>query len=524
MKKPNVILMFVDDLGYGDISCFNENSKIRTPAIDALAESGMRFTDSHACSAVCTPSRYGLLTGRYSWRSRLKQMVLPGESETLIEHDRMTLAHLFKRAGYHTACVGKWHLGLDWTLKEKPEPADFNAPEEYYADLGKPVCGRNGDFDFRKERVCEGLDIDYTAPIKFGPNQYGFDYFFGMPASLDQPPFVYIENDHVVEQPAYLSGEMHLDRRTASMQQQWQLGPIAPSFDHRKVLPDMNDKVLELIDAYAQTDEPFFIYYPTPAVHGPLLPTKEFEGKSKLNAYADVVMMVDDMVRQIMEKLEQRGLANDTVFIFTSDNGCSGVADYPALLEKGHNPSYIFRGKKTEIYEGGHRVPTIVHYPACVPANTTCGETVCHTDFFRTFGDLLNLPVEDSAAEDSVSNLPLWKGGQDPVRESTVYTSVAGCFAIQQGPWKLELCETAGMFDDQKKIEDGQYAFQLYHMQEDICETENLIDKYPERAEEMKRALLDIVQRGRSTPGTPQKNTGPDYWSTLEWQKSMAER
>ena len=360
-KKPNVILMLVDDLGYGDISAFNPESKIHTAHIDALAAGGMSFTDSHACSALCTPSRYGLLTGRYNWRSKLKYLVLPGDSMPLIEKGRMTMADLFRQNGYTTAVVGKWHLGLEWQLKA-PDPNDFDEDPETYQTL-KPRTAELPE-DPRDHNKVLGLDIDYTRPITWGPNQYGFDYYYGIPSSLDQPPFVYLENDHCLEQPTRVSGEYRLDRYGPSQQQKWERGPIAPGFDHRRVLDDMQEKVLELIDGFAAEGAPFFLYYPTPAVHGPLLPNEKFAGRSGLNAYADVVLQVDDMVRQITEKLKVTGLAEDTIFIFTSDNGCSGVADYPFLLSRGHNPSYHFRGRKCSLYEGGHRVPTIVSWPA----------------------------------------------------------------------------------------------------------------------------------------------------------------
>lgn len=523
MKQPNVILMFVDDLGYGDISAFNENGKIHTPNINALTEGGIRFTDSHACSALCTPSRYGLLTGRYNWRSRLKCLVLPGDSEPLIEKDRMTMAHLFQQNGYHTACVGKWHLGLEWQLKEQPSPADFGEDARSYEPLSKrPRMGRDGHFHFGDGVPVDGLDIDFTRPITFGPNQFGFEYFYGLPASLDQPPYVYVENDHVLEQPDHMTGEYHLDRDGATQQTQWQRGPIAPGYHHEQVLPDMNNKVLDLIDEYSADDKPFFIYYPTPAVHGPLLPTPEFKGKSGLNLYADVVLQVDDMVRQISEKLKANDIFEDTIFIFTSDNGCSGVADYPFLLEHGHNPSYIFRGKKFDIYEGGHRVPTIVHYPAMIRGAQVCDSNVCHVDFFRTFADMLGVALPDEAAEDSISNLPIWTGKETKVREDIVYSAGAGFFAIQKGPWKLELCEGTGAGGPlfgmiaQKKSLPPQ-GFQLYNLETDIGETTNVIDQHPELVAELKQLLTEHSVHGRSTPGKDQKNFEPEYWPQINW-------
>ncbi len=524
MNKPNVILMFVDDLGIGDISAFNPEGKIHTSHVDRLARDGMMFTDSHSCSALCTPSRYSLLTGRYPWRSRLKFLVLPGDSDPLIEKDRMTMAHMFKNAGYRTACVGKWHLGLEWAVNEHPAPEDFGESPEYYENLKVRGGQRLPSTHLGRVNPVQGLDIDYSKPITYGPNQYGFDYFYGLPASLDQPPFVYIENDRVLEMPTAVSGHIKLDRDGASMQSQWERGPIAPSYDHEQVLDDMNDKVLELIDHYSDGDEPFFIYYPTPAVHGPLLPNKKFKGSSGLNLYADVVLQVDDMVRQITEKLKAKGIYEDTIFIFTSDNGCSGVADYPFLLSKGHNPSAIYRGKKGAIYEGGHRVPTIVSWPAAIPAGTVCDSLVCHSDFFRSFSDILGISLPDNAAEDSISNLPLWKDPKASVREDAVFACSSGYMAIEKDGWKLELCENGG--DTPKAMGSAfqgrpvDQKFELYNLRSDVRETTDVYEQQPEIVEQLKQQLTKRLDDGRTTDGAPQENFVPEdeLWVQINWK------
>ncbi len=520
-KKPNVILMFVDDLGYGDISYFNDNSKIQTKHIDSLAKGGMCFSDSHSTSAVCTPSRYGLLTGRYNWRSRLKFLVLPGDSHTLIEKDRMTLGHLFKKAGYMTSCVGKWHLGLEWAINNNPRPKDFGLDKSYYEGY-KPRTTLEPTIDFSNMPPVPGLDIDYDQPIKFGPIQYGFDSFFGLPASLDQPPYVYIRNDRVVEKPTSISGVLKLDRGTGSMQDKWQMGPIAPSYDHTMVLDDMNNEVLDLIDKSADKDEPFFIYYPTPAVHGPLLPKDEFVGKSGLNPYGDIVLQLDDMVGKIMDKLKEKNIFEETIVIFTSDNGCSGVADYPFLLEHGHNPSYQFRGKKFELFEGGHRVPTIVHFPDLIKAGWS-EHNICHTDFFATFAELLNIPLEDHVAEDSFSNLDLWNGKETCKREGTIYSSGTGFFSIVKNGWKL-ICSENGGHSQECSRSAFTYTrvnqdFELYNLNKDIGEENNLVDQYPDLVKELIEMLDKGVSKGRTTLGIPQENFQPEKeWVQINWR------
>ncbi len=515
MKKPNVILMFVDDLGYGDINSFNPEGKIKTPNIDTLANSGMKFTNSHAASAICTPSRYALLTGRYAFRSNLKYSVITGDSLPLLEENRMTIADLFKENGYKTACVGKWHLGLKWQLNTNFKQEKLLGEQQLYDD----VPARNGENITIAPRVStwvEALDIDYTKPILNGPNQHGFDYFFGMAASLDQPPYTYIENDKVLEIPTELSGEIHVDRLTAKMQLDWQRGPIAPSFNHEQVLDDMNDKVLNLIDDYAKCDEPFFIYYPTPAVHGPLLPNKKFKGKSGINPYADIVMQVDDMVGQITEKLKQTGIAEDTIFIFTSDNGCSGVADIPLLQSYGHSPSYIFRNKKISLFEGGHRVPTIVAYPKMVERGNVCEDIICHTDFFATFAEMFGTKLQDDTAEDSFSNLKLWNKNGKCDRTSSVYSCLTGHLGIVKNGYKLNFCQNGG--DDKELIiatYDGEIyptQYELYNLNVDPSETTNIIDKHPEIVQDLKEEFCKIFNNGRSTAGAKQKNNSCENW------------
>lgn len=510
-KKPNVILMLADDLGYGDLSCFNENSKLKTSHIDRLAEEGIRLTDCHATSALCTPSRYGLLTGRYNWRSRLKQSVLPGGSAPLIESGRETLASLFQRNGYFTAAVGKWHLGLGW------ERCKVDGAKYGLKDTEAQKVTKAAQDPMIAAFMQDGMDIDFTKPLKVSPNDYGFDYFYGTAASLDQPPYTYIENRQVVAVPDHLSGVWPLDRAHATQQRDWQRGPTAPGFTVEKVIEDMNEKVLDLIDAHAQ--EPFFLYYPTHAVHGPLLPPKEFQGKSGLNVYGDMVLYLDFLVGSVREKLKEKGILENTIFIFASDNGCSGIADYPCLTAKGHNPSYIYRGKKSDIYEGGHRVPVIISWPGHC-AGTVCGQLTCLSDFFATFAQMLGQEIPDNAGEDSVSLLPALTQDQ-PVRSSVVHSSGDGSFSIRTQEWKLELCRSAGSgMDMVTETPDPstteEVPYQLYHLQEDVREKQNVAAQYPDICLSLAKELLDIIEKGRSTPGTEQENAGMDSWKQLQ--------
>jgi len=516
-KKPNVVLIFVDDLGVGDVSAFNSDSKIKTENIDNIAKQGMKFTDSHATSAVCSPSRYGLLTGRYNWRSRLKSYVLTGDSEPLIEKDRKTMPAMLKEEGYQTAAVGKWHLGLGWQLKPEKDyeafglnPDDFEETEQQH--------GRNGVFDPSVGIFdFEGLDIDYSKPITYGPNQLGFDYFYGTPASLDQPPFVIIENDQVTEEPDDITGVPGLDRMGATQQQEWQNGVIAPNFVHEEVPEMMQDKVLDLIDDYSDNEDPFFIYYPNHLVHGPIVPTDEFEGKSGVGIYGDFVLQLDHYVGEIEEKLKEKGVYEDTILVFTSDNGVSGVADLENLEEQGHYSSMDYRGTKFDIWEGGHREPTVVSYPKMIKAGTTTDSMVSHSDIYSTLADILDIDIEESSAEDSISNLPLWTGESESIRDDIVHSSANGGFSIRRGFWKLILVKDGGR---QFEGEDRFTPTELYDLRDDISEEHNVIEENPELAHDLTNSLKEYIESGRSTEGDEQDNSfshPSGEWEQISW-------
>lgn len=481
-KKPNIIYILADDMGYGDLSCLNKRSKINTVHLDKLAGDGMVFCDAHASSAVCTPSRYSILTGRYNWRSRLKQGVTFGYDKPLIDPQRMTVASLLKNNDYSTACIGKWHLGWTWP--------------------------KNGD---------AAEDVDYTKPIKDGPTAIGFDYFFGIAASLDMPPYVYIEN----EKPTAIPDRVITQSEGKKF---WREGPIAPDFTHSDVLPKLTEKAVDFIDQNSRKDHPFFLYFALPAPHTPILPNPEFAGKSGTNEYGDFCLHVDDVVGRIMEALDKAGISDNTILIFTSDNGCSPMADYEELAGYDHNPSYIFRGHKADIYEGGHRIPLIVRWPARIQKGSSTDETVCLADLLATCADITGTAIPDNAGEDSVSNLPLWNGStlNKSLREATVHHSIDGSFSIRKGPWKLEMCPGSGgwSYPQPGKECEGLPPIQLYNLADDISECHNVYEDNPEIVEELKSLLTQYVERGRSTPGTKQNNVGGLAWEQLWWMLS----
>ena len=485
-SRPNILFVLCDDLGYGDVRCLNPNGKIATPNMDRLAREGMIFTDAHTSSSVCTPTRYGLMTGRYNWRSRLQTHVLGGLSPRLIEQGRMTVASMLKARGYHTACVGKWHLGMDWARIE-----------------GKQIT------ELGIEPVSQNRNVDYSQPIKNGPNSVGFDEYFGISGSLDMVPYTYIENDRVVALPTD-------DREFAMMfgrkGRNTRLGPAAPGFDATNVLPDFTKRAISVIErqaADAKQGKPFFLYLPFASPHTPVLPTAEWLGKSGLNPYADFVMQQDACLGQLLETLDRNGLTESTLVVFTSDNGCSPEAKFDELLAKGHNPSHVFRGHKADIYEGGHRVPFLVRWPGRVKPGTTTEQLTCLTDFMATTADIVGSKLPENAAEDSISFLPTLLGQSDkPSRDTLVSHSINGSFAIRDGMWKLCLCPGSGGWSAPRPGQKNADLppVQLFNFRDDIGERTNLHNTHPEITERLTALLNKYVADGRSTPGAPQKN------------------
>ena len=496
--RPNIVFVLCDDLGYGDLKCLNPEGKIKTPNFDRLADGGMVFTDAHSGSAVCSPTRYGILTGRYAWRSRLKQGVLGGLSPRLIEPGRKTVAMLLKEQGYHTACFGKWHLGMKWVKRE-----------------GKDVT------ELGIERPDQVWNVDYAQPVTNGPNAVGFDEYFGISGSLDMVPYAFIQNDRVAILP---TEEKAFDMVLGRNRGQTRTGPTAPDFEAADVLPTLTGKAVEYIGRRAAAakqgqgrGQPFFLYLPFASPHTPIIPTPEWRGKSGLNPYADFVMQTDASLGQVLDTLDKQGLAENTLIIVTSDNGCSPFANFEELLALGHNPNFRFRGHKADIYEGGHRIPFIARWPAQVRAGTTSDQLICLSDLMATCAEIVGVKLPDNAAEDSVSFLPTLVGqAEQPLHEAVVHHSANGSFAIRQAQWKLALCPGSGGWsapqpgkDDTSKLP----LVQLYNLAEDLGERNNVQDQNPEVVERLTKLLGKYVADGRSTPGAPQPNTGEvDIW------------
>ena len=481
-KQPNIIFILADDMGYGDVSYFDNNSKLKTENLDRMAQEGVVFTDAHSSSSVSTPTRYGILTGRYNWRSTLKNNVLYGYDKALIPADRETMASMLRKNGYTTAGIGKWHLGWDWD-----------------------------NIDAGKDKV------DFSKPVQNGPTTRGFDYFYGFCGSLDMAPYVYIENDMPTSLP---------DRETVNEGKYswWRKGPTGADFVHEEVLPNLVDRACNYIKEKAKADQPYFLYLPLPAPHTPILPTEEFRDKSGISEYGDFVLMVDAMVGKVLQAVKESGEDGNTIVVFTTDNGCSPAAGIKEMEAQGHRPNSIYRGHKADLFDGGHRIPCILRWPEGTKPHEV-RQTVCLTDFYATFAAINGYKLMDSEGEDSYNLLPaiVSETEIDPIREATVHHSIDGQFTIRQGDWKLLLSASSGGWSAPTPTDtlalDSLPPIQLYNMKDDPSETTNVEAEHPEIVSRLRALMAKYVREGRSTPGAPQKNDGEYPWKELDWMK-----
>lgn len=482
-NKPNILIILADDLGYGDVQCYNpRRGKIPTPNMDRLASEGMRFTDGHCSSGVCSPSRYALLTGRYHWRTRLQQGIVPVWGGPLIAPDRLTVAGLARQYGYRTGCIGKWHLGRDWPIRQ-----------EQRAHLtgfgGKAGGGGEVSTTLTDAHRATWREV-FSRPIPGGPTARGFDEYFGTDVP-NWPPYCFIENDRTVGIPSELLPPEKLVKNQASLQ-----GPALRDWQLEAILPTLLDRATDFIRRQAATKQPFLLYLPLTSPHTPLAVNKQWLGKSGLNLYSDFVMETDAVVGRVLETLRQSGVAENTLVLVTSDNGCAPYIGADELESKGHFPSGPLRGYKGAVFEGGHRVPFIVRWPAVVKPGTVCSHLVHQADLIATLADIFGKKLPDDSGEDSFSMLPLLKGGDKPVREHAVSCASSGVPGLRRGPWKV-------IFERDPKAKTD---VQLYNLDDDIGEKTNLAAEKPELVAEM-RALMDrLVADGRSTPGAKQKN------------------
>lgn len=473
LSRPNIIYILADDLGYGDLSVYQPQGKIRTPHIDRLAAQGMRFTDAHSPSGVCTPTRYALLTGRYPWRSRLPVGVLRGYSRPLIEDDRPTVASLLQSQGYQTAVIGKWHLGLGWT----PRP-------EHLDSLQKPLYGISEEM--------RPLHIDFSKDVTQGPNTVGFGYSYILPASLDMPPYAYLQ-DHRLTEPLTASTALHKPD-TGYAGAFWREGLQAPSFDFNDVLPQFFRKAGDFLRAQ-QASKPFFLYLPLPAPHTPWMPIHPWKNRSAAGEYGDFVEQLDNSVGQLIATLDSMGFRENTLVVFTSDNGPYWRNDY--ISKYGHRSAGPFRGMKGDAYEGGHRVPFIVRWPAQVDAGTVSHATTTLANLMMTVADITGTNNRKNIPEDSYSILPVLQGKSDrvPKQPAVVHHSSVGFYALRLGDWKLIEGLGSGGFTNPRQIKPmpGGASMQLFNLQEDPGEQHDQILQQQEKAAILK-AMLDKIR------------------------------
>lgn len=491
MKYPNIIFILADDMGYGDLSGLNQNSAFQTPNLDQIINQGIHFTDAHTSSSVCTPSRYSILTGRYCWRTYLKSGVIGGAESSIIENNRATLGTLAKKAEFDTACIGKWHLGWEWAIKR----------------------GYQGIID-KTSRTGDGLEwIDYSRPIQNGPLEHGFDYFYGISGSLDMAPFVYVENNMPLEEP----------KAWATKKEFCGEGPRMESLKANQVLEHLTDKAVDYIHEH-HTDKPFFLYFPITAPHAPVAPAPEFADKSGINPYADFCIEIDHRVGQIVNALKDIQQLDNTLIIFTSDNGTCEKNAECAMLEEHHNHycSHIYRGYKTDIWEGGHRVPFLMQWPEIIKESSICEQNVGVFDTFATIADIIGQSYDDHTGEDSVSLLPILQGQtlNENKRSALIHHSFDGRFAIRKGKWKLCRCSGSGGWSTPTCNEATRQNLpnvQLYNIVEDPSETHNLANEKKEVVNELTQLLHKCIISGRSTP--EKEHSFMDEPTLKKWQQ-----
>lgn len=471
-QRPNIIYILADDMGWGDISAHNSLSKIQTPALDSIIRNGVSFSNAHSNSAVSTPTRYGILTGRYCFRSRLKSSVLVGYDEPLIEPNRPTVASFMRDNGYHTACIGKWHLGLNYTKFDNSNPL---IEGDQWSDY-------------------TSTNINYRGPIK-GPGLCGFEYSYIIPSSLDIAPYLYIRNGFVTgskveKQPAWK------DTRARGMW--YRQGDVASDFKHSETLENLVGDAKNYIRSKAHSDSSFFLYLPLTSPHTPWLPSEKFLGKSGAGVYGDFVMMTDAMVKEIMDECKRQGIDKNTIIVFTSDNGSHWLPSDVKEFE--HEANYGTSGMKSDAWDGGHRVPMLVYWPNGGKHGVTVNKMVCTTDLFATVANLLGKKLQDNEAEDSYTMLPYFasrkvKSKMEP-RTSIIHHSIEGKFAIREGKWKYIDCRGSGGWSYSGN--ESEPTAQLYDMESDPREKNNLIEKYPDIAKRLKDMLEKQKQEGRS--------------------------
>lgn len=469
---PNIVIIYADDMGYGDLGVLNPDSKIPTPHLDGLARDGMRFTDAHSSSGICTPSRYALLTGTYHWRKF--HDIVHSFGQPVFDNE-LTVAEMLRQQGYQTACIGKWHLGWDWDAVR----------------LGPRT----------KEKVgAKPEDYDWSKPIPGGPTNRGFDYYFGDDVP-NFPPYTWIENDRVLAVPTEPYAADPVPEEGAA---EGRPGPMAPGWKLDAVMPRLTEKAVDWIAAQKNSTKPFFLYFPWTSPHAPIVPTPEFKGKSGAGPFGDFVHQSDWSAGQVLTALDKHGFRDNTLVIFAADNGPEHYA-YPRIRNYGHRSMGPLRGLKRDIYEGGHRTPMVMRWPGVIPEGSVCDGLVGQVDLMATLAAITGFPLPDDAVRDSFDLLPLLRGQspQSPIRTEHVHNTWADHYAFRQGDWVLIDAPTGAVskvpdwYNKANGYPPDKHPQALYNLREDIGQRKNRIEEYPEKAAALKQALEQIRRHGQ---------------------------
>lgn len=470
-RPPNIVILYADDMGYGDLAIQNPDSKIPTPHLDRLAREGTRFTDAHSSSGVCTPSRYALLTGRYHWRKFHK--IVTSFEPSVFDAAELTLPEMLQQRGYHTACFGKWHLGWNWEAIKKP------------GAVPSPTTGYAPDA------------FDWSRPIPGGPRDHGFDYYFGDDVP-NFPPYTWFENDRVLTVP---SAPLTLTPRTSEGAWEARPGPMAPEWDFHAVMPTLTAKAVEWIGRQRDNPKPFFLYFPFTSPHAPIVPTPEFVGKSKAGGYGDFMTQTDWTVGQVLQALEKHGLRDNAIVIFSADNGAERYA-YDRIRNHQHQSSGPLRGLKRDLWEGGHRVPFIVRWPGVVAAGAVSDALTSQVDLMATFAAITGFDLPVGAAEDSHSQLAVWRTRASSPRRSIVHNTQPDNYAVRRDQWLLVAAKTGAVtnvpawFDEENRYAKHDQPGELFDFSRDLAQRNNLYSEQPDKVAELQALLAKTRAKG----------------------------
>lgn len=470
-KLPNIVLLYADDMGYGDLAIQNPDSKIPTPNLDRLAREGTRFTDAHSSSGICTPSRYALLEGRYHWRKF--HGIVNSFDQPVLDDGKQTLAEMLKAKGYQTACIGKWHLGWDWNV------------------IKKAGAKQQGNQGFAVDA------FDWTKPIPGGPLSHGFDYYYGDDVP-NFPPYAWFENDRVITPPT-----VALDTTAPPAEGRWEArpGPAVKDWDFTAVMPSLTKKAEEWIGQQKQ-DKPFFLYFPFTSPHAPIVPAKEFVGKSGAGGFGDYVVQTDDTVGRVLAALEKHGFSQNTLVVFSADNGPETYA-YARIRNFQHRSMGPLRGLKRDLWEGGHRVPFVVRWPGTVPAGKVRDGLISQVDLYATIAQITGAEIPAGSGEDSYDQLPLLRGAGPSARDTIVHNTQADGYALRHGDWLLIDAKSGAVsavppwFNEANGYAKNTQPGELYNLKDDLAQKKNLHAEMPEKVAELKSILAKLRKKGQ---------------------------